>query len=304
MSKKNPRVSLGMPVFNGENFLENALDSILTQTFTDFELIISDNASTDRTQDICRAYEARDSRIRYYRNEKNLGAAPNFNRVFELSSGEYFKWVAHDDLLAPDFLQKCVDILDQDPQVVLCHSKVKFVDDAGKIIANYDIELKHVNSSKPQDRFGDLIMMHHWCFDVFGVIRANILKQTPLIASHIESDRNLLAELGLFGRFHEISEYLFFSRDHSDRSIKTDRHLRAAWFDTSRKGKMVLPRWKIFFEYIQSIKRVLPRQQERLWCYLQLGNWLRLYGKGLVKDLLLVTYQILNPFFGSKGENI
>ena len=112
MLNNKPRVSIGMPVFNGENYLAEALDSLLTQTFSDFELIISDNASTDKTEEICRAYAVRDQRIRYFRNQENLGASRNYNRVFELSSGEYFKWAAHDDLCAPEFLGRCVDVLD------------------------------------------------------------------------------------------------------------------------------------------------------------------------------------------------
>lgn len=91
MNRKQPQVSIGMPVYNGEQFLKDALDSILAQTFDNFELIISDNTSTDNTQEICKAYSAKDQRICYYRNEKNLGAAWNFNRVFELARGEYFK---------------------------------------------------------------------------------------------------------------------------------------------------------------------------------------------------------------------
>jgi glycosyltransferase involved in cell wall biosynthesis len=123
------KVSIGLPVFNGENYLEAAVDSILAQTFKDFELIISDNASTDRTQEICQRYCGRDSRVRYFRSEQNHGAAWNFNRVFELASGEYFKWAAHDDMIAPDFLQKCVAVLDEDPTVVLCHSQVQFINE-------------------------------------------------------------------------------------------------------------------------------------------------------------------------------
>jgi glycosyltransferase involved in cell wall biosynthesis len=94
MTSKIPRVSIGLPVFNGEKYLAEALDSILSQTYRDFKLIISDNASTDRTEQICREYAAKDRRIRYYRNEKNIGAPKNFNRVFELSSGKYFRWDA------------------------------------------------------------------------------------------------------------------------------------------------------------------------------------------------------------------
>ena len=102
MHRDVPLVSIGMPVFNGEDYVEAALDSILTQTFTNFELIISDNASTDRTEEICNDFADSDDRIRYYRQEKNLGAAANFNRVFELSSGKYFKWAAHDALQSLD----------------------------------------------------------------------------------------------------------------------------------------------------------------------------------------------------------
>ncbi len=123
-----PRVSVGLPVYNGENFIKDALDSILAQTFEDFELIISDNASTDGTQQICRQYTSKDQRIRYIRNDGNIGASKNFNQVFELSSGEYFKWIAHDDLCAPEFLERCVEVLDQDPSIVLCFARPKAID--------------------------------------------------------------------------------------------------------------------------------------------------------------------------------
>jgi glycosyltransferase involved in cell wall biosynthesis len=120
---RTPRVSIGLPVYNGENYLAETLDSILAQTFTDFEVIISDNASTDRTETICRQYAAQDRRIRYLRNTSNLGAAKNYNRVFELSQGEYFKWNGHDDPLAPVFLERCVAVLDRHPGVVLCFAR-------------------------------------------------------------------------------------------------------------------------------------------------------------------------------------
>jgi glycosyltransferase involved in cell wall biosynthesis len=121
MKKKNSLVSIGMPVCNGAKFITEALDSILNQTFENFELIVSDNASTDETGKICREYMAKDSCIRYYRSKQNFGAAWNFNHVFKLSSGKYFKWAAHDDVIAPDFPLKCVEVLERDPSVVLCH---------------------------------------------------------------------------------------------------------------------------------------------------------------------------------------
>ena len=142
MTSNQPRLSIGLPVYNGEKFLKEAIDSLLAQTFEDFELIISDNASTDKTEEICRAYAEKDQRIRYYRNDKNIGCARNFDRVFKLSSGEYFKWAAYDDLHAPDFIEKCVEVLDQDPTIILCHSQTYFIDEEGSFLQNYDIKLK------------------------------------------------------------------------------------------------------------------------------------------------------------------
>ncbi len=115
-----PLLSVGMPVYNGQNYLAFTIEAILSQSFTDFELIISDNGSTDETEAICRAYAAQDARIRYERVEENLGAAYNFNRVFELARGRYFKWAAHDDYFTADYFERCIQVLEQNPAVVLC----------------------------------------------------------------------------------------------------------------------------------------------------------------------------------------
>ncbi|UBF27329.1 glycosyltransferase [Kovacikia minuta CCNUW1] len=134
MSDRLPRVSVGLAVYNGENYIREAIDSILAQTFEDFELIISDNASTDKTQEICLEYAARDQRIRYDRADRNRGAAWNQNRVFELSTGTYYKLAAHDDVIAPDYLAKCVAVLDQNPAVVLCHSWTRSINEKSEIV--------------------------------------------------------------------------------------------------------------------------------------------------------------------------
>src|SRR5680860_1035425 len=131
VTAKPVKVSVGMPVYNGEKYVGAALECLLSQTLTDFELIISDNASTDRTESICRSYAARDSRVRYFRNEQNTGGTANFNRVLELASSEYFKWACHDDLHAPTYLEQCAGILDRNPSFVLCHSKTRHIDSNG-----------------------------------------------------------------------------------------------------------------------------------------------------------------------------
>ena len=134
VSEGCPRVTVGVPVFNGESFLAETLDSLLNQTFSDFEIVISDNASTDRTEEICRAYAARDPRIRYYRSDANRGAAWNHNRVFELARGEYFKWNSADDLCAPEFLARCVAALDEDASAIMVCSNVLVSDDYGEAV--------------------------------------------------------------------------------------------------------------------------------------------------------------------------
>ena len=272
MDTSKPRVSIGLPVFNGENFLEEALDSILAQTYRDFELIISDNASTDRTEEICETYSGRDQRIRYYRNEKNLGASENFNRVFELSSGEYFKWAAHDDVLHPEYLSRCVTVLDQDPSIVLCHAKTGCIDEDSSLVGMYsDYDYLRISSPKPHERFFDLMLDLHWCYIVFGVVRAKALKLTSLLGKYPASDRTLLAQLGLIGRLYQIPECLFSRRDHSQTHWRVwgNDPKRVVWFDPTKSGRITFPHWRLCFEYFISIRKGALTLSERFLCLTQ-----------------------------------
>jgi len=124
----SPPLTIGLPVYNGQNYVSESLDSLLAQTYTDFELIISDNASTDSTEEICRDYAARDSRIRYVRQPVNIGAAPNHNYLVQAAHGRLFKWAAHDDLFAPKLVERCIEALDQ-PEVILAHAYMGIVDE-------------------------------------------------------------------------------------------------------------------------------------------------------------------------------
>jgi glycosyltransferase involved in cell wall biosynthesis len=123
-----------MPVCNGQDTLEDAINAILAQTFADFELIISDCASSDRTEVICQSYAARDRRIRYVRNPVPIGAAGSYNRLVDLARGAYFKWVAHDDLIEPDYLEQCVAALDSDPGIVLAYARSQWIDARGNVV--------------------------------------------------------------------------------------------------------------------------------------------------------------------------
>lgn len=290
-----PRLSIGLPVYNGERFLRFALDALINQTYQDFELIICDNASTDSTRMICQDYAARDSRIRYYRNHTNIGAAANFNRAFELSHGEYFKWAASDDVISPDFLEKCIAVLDRDPSIVLCYSKADRIDSSGEIDGNYDFEMR-VSDPSPVVRFSDLILVNHFCIAIFGVMRRSVLAQTPLIGKFVGSDRTLLAELGLRGRLYEIPEYLFHRRDHTQTSGQMFRvHDRLAWFDPNKRGQINLVYWKVGKEYLYAVGRVPLNGSEKLHGYKTVLRWFIRRRRSLLQDLKHAVYQIA-PF--------
>ena len=287
--KNSPRVAIGLPVYNGENYLRHALDGILAQTYTDFELIISDNASTDRTQEICLAYAARDARIRYERANINLGAAKNFNRAFELANSEYFMWAAHDDIMAPELLARCVEVLDRDPSVVLCHVQIKIIDDQGHVLTAYDdaLKLHRVASERPHERFRDLIMIPHYCFDSYGLIRSSALSMHPIFEGHVSSDRNTLAEVGLIGKYHHVPEYLFFARDHPRRSWPLWKWVEQ--FDTARVNQIPFPRWSLLWGYMRSVRRVPLPLIEELHCWLLIGAWIPRNARGLGKDLVVAA---------------
>jgi glycosyltransferase involved in cell wall biosynthesis len=301
MSQAKPLVSIGLPVYNGANFLRQTLDSLLQQTFTDFELIIADNASTDTTQEICLEYAAKDERICYFRNEINIGAARNFNRVFELSKGKYFKWAAHDDICAPEMLERCVEILEKDSSIILCHSQTKLIihDRQGEFKKEKNHTLKlNTDSPRANQRFDDLINISHWCFPIFGLIRTDILKKTQLIGNYAASDRGLLAELSLFGRFYEVPAYLFFYRIHPEHSVKKLAHdlsLYTSWFDPFQKGQLVFPKWRLCGAYLNAIAVAPLSIKERILCYLCVGRWFKDNWQLMQKDLLIAAKQILRP---------
>jgi glycosyltransferase involved in cell wall biosynthesis len=294
MKEIRSRLSIGMPVYNGEQYLEEALNSIQVQTYEDFELIISDNASTDRTREICKEISATDQRIRYFQNHRNLGAAKNYNRVFELSTGEYFKWAAHDDVLAPVFLEKCVENMDYDPSLVLCYSKTAIIDGNGDQKGLYNSRLR-ADQHKPEERFMDLVLVRHPCTAVFGVIRRDFLQKTPLIGPYVGSDRNLLAELGLFGRLYEIQEYLFSRRDHPQASIsKYDRQDRLKWFDPQKMNRIQLLHLRTGIEYFKSVARVPLPWSARRECYRIIAFWLfKREREALFEDLNIARRNLL-----------
>lgn len=287
-----PIVSLGIPVRNGEKFLKTTLDSIAAQTFQDYEVVISDNGSTDATAEICKRYAAADPRVRYSRVEENNGAAWNFCHVALEARGKYFKWVAHDDPIRPEYLEKCVEVLDARPEVVVCFTEQVDIDEAGNPLpSRYHSHIprgSRAAAPDPSNRFRRMIKLDYRCEEVFGLIRMDILRKTKLIEPYTDSDRTLLVELCLYGPFFMVPEELFLHRIHkaSSTEVFEDWQERAVWFDPKTAGKKSFPFWRQFREYFFFIFRISMPLKDRGMCLFWLAYWLYSFRRFLTKELV------------------
>jgi len=272
-----PRLTVGLPVYNGENYLAQSLDALLGQTYDDFELVISDNTSTDATASICARYQALDQRIRYIRQPRNIGCAPNHNFLVGQARGEFFKWAAHDDLYASDLLERCVEALDKDPHIVLAHSFTAIIDGSGSVTEAIKYAVNSASLSAPE-RFRSLLV-DPGGDDTGGVIRTDVLRRSALLGSHYRSDRTLVSELALYGPFYQVPDWLYFRRDHSERAARAFSNVRA-WcsnLDPRRSQRLQNPVGRLYAEYIWSYISALQRaplpRVERRACYRHLVRW-------------------------------
>lgn len=253
-------MSIGVPVYDGERYLAEALDSILAQDFGDFELIISDNASSDGTQEICEAYARRDQRIHYSRLPENLGAARNYNRLVEMSNAPLFKWATHDDLIKPTFLSGCVETFrsfsEQPPALV--HPRAEFIDENGQVTSS-DLDRMRASSDQSWIRAFQTLQAMNMTAPIAGVFHKETLKKTRLIGSFSGSDYVLLLETGLLGKIVQLEgEPLFQRRIHTGMSRKanlSDRDV-LSWFDPAARPTLS-PRRKLYLEYLRSPVRVI-----------------------------------------------
>jgi glycosyltransferase involved in cell wall biosynthesis len=228
-----------MPLYNATKYLEESFRSLLAQDFTDFELIVSDNASTDRTWEICERFAATDPRVRLHRNDRNLGVAANFNRVARVARGELFKWLAYDDLMEPTFLRECVAELDRsDARTVLAYPRTRLIDDAGQLVSEYEDKLD-IRKRFAFRRVGAVAWRWNHCNPLYGVIRRDALMRTGLERPYVSGDVPLLFELALQGEFHEVPERLFLRRFHAASS----RDNTEAFYHANASRRRSFPRW-------------------------------------------------------------
>ena len=239
---------------------------------------------------------ARDSRIRYVRNEKNLGAAFNYNQTFELSYGKYFKWAAGDDVCAPDYLAKCVAVLDRHPEVILCYPKTTIIDENGKHIKEYhdglDLRIQNV-----RERFSLALRRKRKCNAVFGLIRSEVLRQTRKIGNFIASDGVLLMELTLYGQFYEIPEHLFFRRDHAKASSNSkSQEILLEFFDPKKKRKISMVYWTLLIQHLAIIQRTQVKFSLKVLLLLSVLRGVTTQRWRLLKEAFGALWQISDKF--------
>lgn len=275
MSEHQPLISVSLPVYNGENFIAAAIECVLNQTVTDLELIITDNTSTDRTEEICKAYVEKDSRVRYIRQEKNLGVTLNFNRGYHEATGKYFKWITHDDLITPDCLEKSIAMLEANPGSVLAHSRIHLIDENDQTIEYYDTGLEKIGDPRQSVRFGEMILKPHQCLECDGVMPREAVGKTALYGSFPGADRALITEIVLVGPFIRTEEPLFITREHQTRfrRAQVTPQDRLATYDTSMRGKKMVGTWVMYRDYWRMVNAQVTDKRERRACKLHLLKW-------------------------------
>jgi glycosyltransferase involved in cell wall biosynthesis len=269
-----PRVSVGMPVYNREKYVGTAIEAHLSQTNGDFELIITDNASTDHSEEICRSYAARDSRVKYYRNPQNLGAAGNYRRCFELSTGEYFRWTPSDDSVSPNLHERAIEVLDSDPSIMVAYGRTKLIDANGNFVADFDERL-HLMDDRPSERWKGVFRNLRLGNLHYGLTRAAKFRRTGLLRNYTGGDVPLIAEMSLYGKFYEIQDAFFFRRMHEEASsaMKTTSDVMG-FYDPKKKKQDFFPReWVHLGANWLSVTRSPVEVGEKLKMYSWLMRW-------------------------------
>jgi glycosyltransferase involved in cell wall biosynthesis len=273
-----PRLSIGLAVYNGEPFLPQSIESLLGQRFTDFELIISDNASTDGTAEICRDYVGADRRIRYFRQADNIGATPNHNFVVHRARGELFKWASDDDLYARDLLARCIGALDEHPEAVLANSWTAMIDDTATVTEAEPYPLATADPHAPS-RFRSVLYGGKGADHYGAVIRLDALRRTPLYGSYHWAERVLFAELALAGPFLTLPDWLHFRRDHPGSAYREYRTVRSRCInlDPRRANPLLHPAVRLYAElglgYLGAVHRAPLGLTQRVECYRALAGW-------------------------------
>ena len=281
-----PKVSIAVPTYNCERYVAQSVESLLGQTFGDFELVISDNASTDGTEEICRRYAASDKRVRYVRRTENIGGPGNFRYVFSLCSGQYHKWSTADDYWHPNFLAEAVSALDRNADVVLCYPRTQLIDAAGTKIEDYADNLD-LGQHSPRERLRELYKRIGLCHAHLGLIRRDAMRQTRLIAGHLSSDVDFLGEMALQGQFHLLPDVRFYRRLHPASSswARDDTKHQIAYYAPRAKAISDAGTWRRFGFQFGMIGRSPVSLGDKFALTMDVLRWMRWERGALLREL-------------------
>jgi glycosyltransferase involved in cell wall biosynthesis len=261
-----PPIGIGVPVYNGGRYLRGSLDSLLDQSFGDFVLLISDNASTDDTADICADYARRDPRVRYVRQPHNLGAPRNWSFVGREAATRYFKWASANDVCHRDLLARCHETLEDDRSAVLAYARTRIIDADDRPLEDYR-DVLDLRDPDPCARFIHVITRTALNNAQAGLVRTNALRRTGFLGPFQASDITLLGELSLHGTFREVPEILFYRRM-ANGAIAPRSHDEYNFFhDPSSAFTASMQFWPNTFARFGAIARgpLVTRQRLQLW---------------------------------------
>lgn len=247
-------VTVGVPVYNGERFLRQCLDSLLSQTYREFVLVISDNASTDRTREICESYANADSRVRYQRNAVNVGLYGNFNLLLGLVRTPYVKLASADDFWAPAMLADALEQMQRDPALVLCHPSAVLVDADGREIRRYETSLDLMEDD-PAVRFRRVLAELGLVNQLMGVMRTDVVRSMLPLMAQPAADSVFVAELSLYGKIMELPKFQYFRRFHDECSSwdrKSEAH-QARLVSTGGARRVRLATWKYHWALVRRL---------------------------------------------------
>lgn len=280
----SPIAGVGIPVYNGERYLPEALASIQEQDLADIEIVISDNGSTDGTQEICRAAAAADDRIRYLRSERNRGGARNYMRTAAAARAPLFTWQASDDVKAPGFVRGCVEALDEHPEAVLACPRTQLINSAGEVFEDLNDGAMGLDAPTPHERIRNLLRRQA-VHVMYGMVRRDALLRTRGMTPCVGDDVVLLAELFAQGPMVLVPEQLFRQRRH-DKQFSAQGHDQVKWYAPDARTRFAFPQSKVSVELVKAIAHAQLPPAEKLRCWSEIPtSWTFPRWRGVATDV-------------------
>jgi glycosyltransferase involved in cell wall biosynthesis len=264
------KITVGVPVYNGERYLTEALSGLECQDIDGLEIVISDNASTDATEEICRELAARDPRFQYHRSDVNRGVSWNFNRTIELATGALFMWNAADDIAEPGHLSRCAEALRAEQGALIAFSRVSVINEDGTVVGYPDDENLDFSSPRARDRVATFLRREAWQVVGYGgLIRTSALRAAGGHPYYYGGDVVLGLELAMRGPFAAVPERLFRSRRHDEQMSKLqggDLATQISAYDKGVRQRLSFPQWRLNREMIAHVMHAPISPLDRLLC--------------------------------------